>query len=52
MYKYIEIEWKHGISINDIVTFNETLQNLSTYIFGLTKIDESSHEYGVVNILT
>ena len=29
-YKNILTEWKHGISINDIITFNKTLENVST----------------------
>ena len=37
---------------NDIFTFNEALENLSTGIVELTKMDESSNEDGVGIILT
>ena len=36
------------IPINEIVTFNKTLENLSTPIVRLPYIDESSHENRVV----
>ena len=44
-YKYLVIEWKNGISINDI---NENLETLLTAIVKLKNIDEYSHEEGVV----
>ena len=42
------IEWKHGISTNDKIIFNENLENVLTEIIELTKINESSHEEAIV----
>ena len=30
VYKNLVTEWNHGISRNDIITFNKTLENVST----------------------
>ena len=46
------IECKHGISTNDIITFNETLDNLSTSVVKQTNIDDYSHKEKIVNVLT
>ena len=35
IYKYIVTEWKNGIFINEIVKFNETLEDLSTEVLEL-----------------
>ena len=42
--KNLVTEWKNGIYTNNIITFNETLENLSTATVELTNIYESSHE--------
>ena len=38
----------HGIVPDDIITFNEELEFLSTSIIELVNIDESSHEQVIV----
>ena len=43
-YIYLVTEWKHGVYINYIVTFCETLGNSLTVIIEPTNIDESSNE--------
>ena len=52
IYKNILTECKHAISTNDILTFNETLENLSTDIVEWTNIYESSYEESIVNFFT
>ena len=51
-YKILIIQWKHGISPNDIITFNKVLEFISTSIIKLVNIDESSHEEAVVILIT
>ena len=48
IYKYIVKEWNHIISINDIVTFNESLENFSMPIVELKSIEDSTQEYRIV----
>ena len=48
IYKYLLIKWKHGIYMNNIVTFNESIENLSMSNIEPKNIDESSHEDEVV----
>ena len=43
IYKYLVTEWNNGISINNIVTFNEYLEKSLMSIEELINIDESSH---------
>ena len=44
VYNILVKQWKHVIGPNDIITFNEELESLSTSIIGLVNIDESQHE--------
>ena len=46
--KNIVTKQNNGISTDDIVTFNEFLENVSTAIVELTNIDESSHKQEIV----
>ena len=41
--KNLAAEWNNGISINNIVTFNEYLEKSLMLIEELINIDESSH---------
>ena len=46
--KYLVTTWGNIISINDIVTLNETIENLSAWIVKLTIIDGLLQENEVV----
>ena len=48
MYKNLVTERKHGISTNDIITFNDSLEKISTEIIELTNNDKSSQEESLV----
>ena len=48
MYTNLVTERKHGISTNDIITFNESLEKISTEIIELTNISKYSHEKALV----
>ena len=50
IYINIVTKWKHGTSTNDIIIFNENLENVSTALIELKNIDESSHEEAPVLI--
>ena len=55
LFSYIQIlvkKWKYGIRINDIITSNEYLENISIEIIELTNIDDSSHEQLIVIFIT
>ena len=41
-------KWKHVIVPNDIITFNEELENLAAKIIELVNIYEYSHEETIV----
>ena len=40
------------MSTDDIITFNEELEFLSTSIIKIVNIDKSSHEHATVNFVT
>ena len=52
IYHILVSKWKHGIGPNDIITFNEEFEFLSTWIIELVNIDESSHESAIVIFIT
>ena len=45
-------KWKHVIGTNDIITFNEEIEFISTSVIEKVNIDESSHENAIVIFIT
>ena len=41
IYNILVTKWKHGISTNDIIKFNEELEIISASIIELVNVDEA-----------
>ena len=52
IYNNIVAKWKHVIGPNDIITFNEEIEFISTSVIEKVNIDESSHENAIVIFIT
>ena len=52
IYNILLTKWKHGIGPNDIITFNQELEFLSTSIIELVNIYYCSHEETIVVFIT
>ena len=52
IHNIIVTKWKHGICTNNIITFNEELEFISTSIIELVHIDECLHKNSIVIFVT